>query len=95
MPAVTRKGDICTGHACFPPRSSTSGSSDVLINGKPAHRQGDGWEVHTCDDKAHDGELIGGSGSVYVNGKPLGRIGDFVSCGSASAQGSEDVFAGG
>ena len=32
MPAVTRKGDICTGHECFPPRSSTSGSPNVFVN---------------------------------------------------------------
>ena len=32
MPAVTRKGDICTGHSCFPPRNSTSGSFHFVRN---------------------------------------------------------------
>ena len=98
MPAVTRKGDSCTGHKTWPPRSSTGGSSDVFVNGKAAHRQGDGWGPH-CSIKrkypCHAGSLSGGSSSVYVNGKPLGRVGDGVSCGSGVASGSSDVFAGG
>lgn len=95
MPSVTRLGDTCTGHGCFPPRASTSGSPNVFINGIPAHRNGDGWAVHCCEDKCHDGTMAGGSSSVFVNGKPLARIGDSVSCGSASGQGSPNVFAGG
>ena len=43
MPAVTRKGDSCTGHGCFPARPSTSGSPDVFVNGIAVHRQGDSW----------------------------------------------------
>lgn len=95
MPAVSRLGDTCTGHGCFPPRASTSGSGTVFVNGKPAHRQGDGWEVHSCGKSHHDSELAGGSSTVVVNGKPLARIGDPVACGSAVAVGSDNVFAGG
>lgn len=94
MPAVSRKGDTCSGDGCFPPRASTSGSGDVFINGKPAHRQGDGWEVHSCGDSSHDSVCSGGSGSVFVNGKPLARVGDDISCGAAVAVGSSNVFAG-
>jgi len=96
MPAVTRQGDSCTGHGAFPPRNSTSGSPDVMVNGIPAHRVGDGWATH-CNDVpvCHGGALASGSGSVNVNGKPLGRVGDSVDCGSAVAAGSGDVFAGG
>lgn len=96
MPAVTRQGDACTGHGAFPPRNSTSGSGNVMVNGIPAHRQGDGWATH-CNDVpvCHGGALASGSGTVNVNGKPLGRIGDPVDCGSAVAAGSPDVFAGG
>ena len=100
MPAVTRKGDSCTGHSCFPPRNSTSGSPNVFVNGKPAHRQGDSWETHCCTHTdcphgCHSGSLASGSASVYVNGKKLGRIVDSVDCGSAVASGSSNVFAGG
>lgn len=95
MPAVVRMGDMCTGHACFPPRLNDGGSSNVFINGIGAHRQGDHWLLHKCGKAIHDGTMQGGSGSVYVNGKPLARVGDMVSCGSAAAMGSSNVFCGG
>lgn len=95
MPAVTRQGDTCSGHGCYPPRNSTSGSGNVFVNGIPAHREGDGWTAHGCPNvPSHGGSLGGGSSSVFVNGKPLGRIGDPVDCGSAVAEGSSNVFAG-
>jgi len=99
MPAVARKGDLCTGHGCFPPRKSIAGSGNVFVNGKPAHRKGDAWEPHTCTDPytphgAHAGLLAGGSDSVFVNGMPLGRVTDPVDCGSKVATGSGNVFAG-
>ena len=100
MPAVTRKGDTCTGHDCFPPRSSTEGSPNVYCNGIPVHRQGDGWDVHTCTHPkvphgSHGSSLASGSRTVYVNGKQIGRIGDPVACSSSVASGSPNVFAGG
>lgn len=100
MPSAARLGDICTGHECFPPRASVEGSGDVLINGIPAHRQGDAWSVHCCTHPdiphgCHDSVLASGSGSVYINGKQAGRIGDPVACGSAVATGSNNVIIGG
>lgn len=97
MPAVTRLGDACTGHGCWPPRPSAAASPDVFVNGIAAHRQGDAWAAHTCPTipETHASVLAAGSSSVYVNGKQLGRIGDPVACGSAVAAGSADVFAGG
>jgi uncharacterized Zn-binding protein involved in type VI secretion len=95
MPAVTRKGDDCTGHGAFGPRPSSAGSPNVLINGIPAHRVGDAWPSHCDPDTCHDSVLSGGSSTVMVNGKPLGRVGDPVACGSAVAAGSPNVFAGG
>lgn len=97
MPAAARQGDNCTGHDCFPPRESTSGSPNVFINGMPAHREGDSWSSHTCTHPktphgSHGGSLAGGSGTVFVNGQPLGRVGDPVSCGSSVASGSPNVF---
>jgi len=95
MPAATRQGDECTGHGTYGPRPSISGSENVLINGIPAHRGGDGWASHCNPKSCHDSTLSGGSGSVMANGKPLGRVGDPIACGSAVAAGSPDVFAGG
>lgn len=100
MPPVTRQGDSCSGHECFPPRNSTSGSPNVYVNGIPAHRQGDSWAVHACTHPniphgSHDSVLASGSSSVYVNSRQLGRIGDPVACGSNVASGSKNVYAGG
>jgi len=96
MPAVHRKGDNGTGHGCFGARANDEGSGDVFVNGKGAHIVGHHWTPHGCGVCApHDSALSGGSGTVSVNGKPLGRIGDPVACGSACADGSSNVFAGG
>lgn len=93
--ALTRQGDTCSGHGCYPPRMNTAGSPSVFANGLPVHRQGDAWAVHACGSSSHAGNLSAGSGSVFANGLPVGRIGDAVSCGSVAAKGSSNVFAGG
>lgn len=97
MPAVSRLGDNCTGHGCWPPRPSTAASPNVFVNGIAAHRQGDAWAAHTCPTipETHASTLAAGSTTVRVNGKQLARIGDPVACGSSIAQGSANVFAGG
>lgn len=95
MPAVTRLGDNCTGHGCWPPRPNISASPNVYVNGIPVHRQDDAWAVHCCGPSCHAGQLATGSSTVYINGKKCGRIGDPLDCGSSVAQGSSNVFAGG
>ncbi len=96
MPAVTRLGDACTGHGCFPARPSSGGSPAVFANGTAVHREGDGWSAHACPDTPpHGGALASGSSTVFAEGRQLGRIGDPVDCGSGVAAGSGDVFAGG
>lgn len=95
MSAALRVNDACSGHDLCPPRPAVSGSPNVFINGRPAHRLGDAWASHGCPvHGAHGGVLTGGSASVFVNGRPLGRVGDSVSCGSTAAEGSPNVFAG-
>ena len=97
MPGVARLGDICTGHGCWPPRPSTGGSPDVFADGIAVHRQGDAWAAHTCPaiPETHASVLASGSATVFANSLQFGRIGDPVACGSAVAQGSSTVFAGG
>ena len=97
MPAVTRLGDTCTGHGCWPPRPSSGASPNVFANGIAVHRQGDGWAAHTCPSipETPASVLASGSSTVFVNGRQIGRIGDPVACGSSVAAGSGDVFAGG
>lgn len=96
MPPVTRLGDVCTGHGCFPPRPSISASSNVFANGIPVLRVGDAYAPHGCIScSTHPGNLSSGSSTVYVNGIPVGRVGDSVTCGSSVASGSPDVIIGG
>jgi len=94
MSAVTRLGDVCTGHGCFPPRVNDEASSNVFANGIGVHRAGDHWVTHCCGPDCHDAVAAEGSSTVFVNGKAAVRIGDSISCGSVSAQGSPSVFFG-
>ena len=94
MSAVTRLGDVCTGHGCFPPRVNDEASDNVFINGIGAHRVGDHWVTHCCTIICHDATASEGSSTVFINGKAAVRIGDMLSCGSASAEGSPSVFFG-
>ena len=77
MPPVTRLGDICTGHGCFPPRPSISSSPNVYVNGIPVIRVGDAYAPHGCSHcKSHPGNLVSGSLTVFVNGLPVGWSSD-------------------
>jgi uncharacterized Zn-binding protein involved in type VI secretion len=95
MPAVTRIGDLNTGHDCHPPVPALQGSPDVYVNGIAVNRLGDEWEPHSCNGPPHKGKTAQGSSTVYVNNKQMTRIGDPVDCGAFSAAGSSNVFAGG
>lgn len=96
MPKVVRQGDICTGHGCWPPRPSVSGSPNVFVNGRPVVRVTDGWAAHTCPTipETHASTQATGSATVFANGLPVARVGDSIACGSSNAQGSPNVFAG-
>jgi uncharacterized Zn-binding protein involved in type VI secretion len=100
MPAVTRLGDITTGHGCYPPTVSIQASPNVFANAKGIVRDspqpGDAYAIHCCVNPPHDchqGLLALGSPNVFVNGKEAGRIGDPLTCGDHVAQGSPNVFA--
>lgn len=99
MPPVTRLGDICTGHGCWPPRPCVSASPNVITNGRGTHRRGDSWASHCkpCGKCSccHGSVLAMGSSTVFANGRPVARIGDPVACGSLAATGSPNVIAGG
>ena len=95
MPAVTRVGDDSTADPCgAPPRPAAAGSGDVFTNTIPTVRVGDAYAPHACPSSApHDATASSGSGNVFVNKIAVHRIGDAISCGSASATGSPNVFA--
>lgn len=94
MSAVTRLGDLCTGHDGFGPRPSVTASPTVFCNGIPVVRVGDLWDTHTDGDSSHGGVSVEGSATVFVEGRELVRIGDAIDCGSVAAEGSDNVFSG-
>ena len=91
MPAVVRKGDSCTGHDGFPPRTSIMGSTVLFDGGIPVHRVGDDWDIH-CNGGCHPGKLASGSSIFFDGGKAVGRVGDPIDCGSFCATGSNVLF---
>lgn len=96
MPKAARLSDSCTGHGCFPSRTTDQGSPNVFVNNLASHRQGDHWVSHGCATcTSHDSVLASGSGSVYINGKQAGRVGDPIACGSFVSSGSGNVYIGG
>lgn len=96
MPALTRKGDIGSGHGChFPPTVAVEGSPDVLIDGKPALRAGDAYAAHgcpSCPKPSHGRKLSAGSPTVFINGRAAGRVGDAIDCGGKASIGSPTVI---
>lgn len=86
--------DMCTGHLCYPPRPAIEGSDDVVIEGRPALRNGDRFFIHCCGNSCHPGSLSQGSSTVTVNGRGIGYIGCAVDCGSALMTGSNTVTVG-
>lgn len=95
MPPVTLKGDLCSGHTCWPARPSIEGDDRFTVAGRPVHLQGHGWGPHKCGSNTHIGTLAAGAGRFTVGGRQLGRVGDPVSCGSKVAQGETRFTVGG
>ena len=91
MSVAATIGSMSAGH-CFFPRPTTQGSSNVLINGLPAHTIGMSWPIHNCGKFFHPSFTAMGSPNVLVNGKPLARVGDRLSCGDMIASGSPNVL---
>lgn len=90
MPLVVRKGDVCSGHGCFPPRVSSSWSSNVFINSLPVERNRDSLVSHCCGDPCHIGNWVG-TRSVYANGLNIQTVGDPIDCGSVGSASSPNV----
>ena len=91
-----RKGDICTGHGCWPPRPSIQGSPDVFTNAIPQHRITDAWASHAGPGcPPHSSVQCAGSPNVFANTLAVARKGDAVCCGSACATHSPNVIANG
>jgi uncharacterized Zn-binding protein involved in type VI secretion len=96
MPSAHRLGDMGSGHAChFVPSPALGGSTNVLVNSRPAMRVGDQYLPHACPMQCvpgvHPRQLAKGSTSVFINGRPAGRRGDSICCGGQAMTGSSNV----
>lgn len=56
----------------------TSGSSNVIIEGKGAARQGD--KTNCQCPHGGNGQIMRGSATVFANGKPMVRVRDNTKC---------------
>lgn len=92
MAAASRKGDLTTGHGCFPPTAITGSCNKTFINGIKASVLNAGVATHRCGKSVHAGRVVSsGSGKVFIEGLPATRIGDSVNCGDTIGQGSNNV----
>lgn len=91
---VVLLGDIGLDHEGFPPTPVITGSSTVLMDGKPVARQGDALTAHSKPKhSSHPRTISGGNTTVLIEGKPVALTGDAISCGgtlvgSGSGQGA-------
>jgi uncharacterized Zn-binding protein involved in type VI secretion len=99
MAAASRKGDLSSGHGCFPPTACVDASaSKTFINGILAQKQGSKFNSHRCGITVHPTSArstASGSGKVFIEGSPAIRIGDSIACGDTVGQGSPNVQIGG
>lgn len=96
MPAQARVGDPGVPHCS--PYTIMTGSTDVLVNGRPAARVGDVSTPHLFPGRPcpmHVAPICFGSQSVLINGKPAARVGDPLAACTFIALGSFDVITGG
>lgn len=86
----------CSGHSVN--GTQQTGSSKVIMQGRPAARKGDtGSSSCPCDGQGYT--IDGGSSKVFIEGRPAARIGDSVNIhGQGSGRmttGSSKVIIGG
>jgi uncharacterized Zn-binding protein involved in type VI secretion len=96
LPAAARLGDASRSDGQV--GRSVTASPNVLINRRPALRQGD-QGVHRRGQAGAEWEAIAGAPRVLINGRRAQRIGDVIGETSGSAQGelvegSPDVLIG-
>lgn len=98
MPAVSRIGDLSTGHGCYPPtvlvvtpvkKTFWNGKLSSVVNSACQHA------THCCGSSCHVGsERSPSTGALktYIESWAAARIGDNITCGDAIAQGSYNSF---
>ena len=98
MAKIATIGSADSGHITYPPRVTSSGSSNVFAEGKGVHRQGDSFGSHTNTKPpydTHSSSTNGGSSTVFCNSKKVARVGDPSGCGGTILTGISSVRVGG
>jgi len=98
MPSVARKGDLSTGHECFPPTAMVQTPvKKTFFNGAligvvdPSCQ----FATHSCGRTTHPQStrtVNSGASKTFIEGKLAARIGDNIGDGDAIAQGSANSF---
>jgi uncharacterized Zn-binding protein involved in type VI secretion len=98
MPAISRIGDMSTGHGCFPPtplistvvtKTYFNGILASVVNDETQHA------THCCGNTCHTGSErapSSGASKTFIEGNPAARIGDDIACGDTIAEGSANSF---
>lgn len=98
MPAVSRLGDMSTGHGCFPPTDMVlTPITKTFFNNIRAGVKDSGCQftTHSCGIVVHPQEerfVSSGASKTYIEGKQAARIGDDIGDGDAIAEGSINSF---
>lgn len=98
MPAVSRLGDMSTGHGCFPPTDMVlTPVTKTFFNGIIAGVKDSGCQfaTHSCGIVVHtqaERFVTSGAGKTYIEGISAARIGDDIGDGDAIAEGSANSF---
>ncbi|WP_429236455.1 type VI secretion system PAAR protein [Aeromonas salmonicida] len=88
-------GDIGTDHDGFHPTPIISGSTDIIIDNKPAARVGDPLAPHSKPGSPpHPRSIATGSSTVFFNGKPAALTGSGIDCGGGVIIGGSSVIIG-
>jgi len=98
MSAISRIGDMSTGHGCFPPtplvmtpvsKSFFNGILASVVDSNCQHA------THCCGPVCHTSSQRApnsGASKTYIEGILAARIGDTITCGDAIAEGSPNTF---
>ncbi len=98
MPAVSRLGDMSTGHGCFPPTALIQTPvSKTFFNGILAGVVSNACqhESHSCGIVVHEQSIrnpSSGASKTFIEANPAARIGDNITCGDACGEGSPNSF---
>lgn len=98
MPAVSRLGDMSTGHGCFPPTAMVQTPViKTFFNGIIAGVKDSGCQfaTHSCGIVTHSQAerfVSSGASKSYIEGKAAARIADDIGDGDAIAEGSPNSF---